>query len=146
MKKNISLVVALLLVMCCLTACNFTSNMSGMVGGEMQATSKVKDMMTAMAEKRLDDAEALMHSSVASNSGDEITQMSDFLSGRKVTSMVQKGVNVKTSTGTGGKVRQENATFQVSLDDGSSIHLSVTYLSNNVGEGFVSFQIVLGVV
>ena len=148
MKKRICVAIALLMVMCCLTACNlnFNSNLSGAAGGKMQATSKVEDMMAAMAENRLEDAEALMHKSVANNSSNSIAQMSAFLACRKVAKMEQKGINVITSTGTSDKVRQEQASFQVELEDGTTIYLSATYLSNQAGEGFISFQIVLGVV
>ncbi len=146
MKKRICLTIVLLMVMCCLTACHFTSNMTGMVGGKMQASSKVEDMMTAMAENRLEDAKTLMHPTAAGKSDDPIAQMSAFLAGRKVTNMQQTAINVSTSTGTSGKTRQESASFQVTLDDGTTIHLSATYLSNNAGEGFTSFQLVLGVV
>ena len=95
MKKRICLAIALLMVMCCMTACNlnFNSNLSGAAGGKMQATSKVEDMMAAMAENRLEDAEALMHKSVANNSSNSIAQMSAFLAGRKVAKMEQKGIN-----------------------------------------------------
>jgi hypothetical protein len=137
---------ALLMVICCLTACNFTSSMLDAAGGKLQATSKVEDMMTAMAENRLEDAKALMHPTAAGKSVDPIAQMSAFLVGRKVTNMQQTTINVNTSTGTSGKTRQESASFQVKLDDGTTIHLAVTYLSNKAGEGFTSFQLVLGVV
>lgn len=146
MKKWFSMVMVLLTVIGCLTACNFTSNMSGMIAGDAQAASKVENMMTALAENRLEDAKALMHPSVAGRSDDPIAQMSAFLAGRKVTELQQTGINVHTSTGTAGKTRQESASFQLTLDDGTTIYLAATYLSNNAGEGFVSFQIVLGVV
>ena len=146
MKKRICLAIALLMVMCCLTACNFTSSMLDAGGGKLQATSKVEDMMTAMAENRLEDAKALMHPTAAGQSVDPIAQMSAFLAGRKVTNMQQTNIRVNTSTGTSGKTRQESASFQVTLDDGTTIHLSATYLSNKAGEGFTSFQLVLGVV
>ena len=146
MKKRVCLAMALLMVICCLTACSFTSSMLDTGGGKLQATSKVEDMMTAMAENRLEDAKALMHPTAAAQSVDPIAQMSAFLAGRKVTNMQQTTISVNTSTGTSGKTRQESASFQVTLDDGTAIHLAVTYLSNKAGEGFTSFQLVLGVV
>ena len=45
-----------------------------------------------------------------------------------------------------GKARQEQVAYQVTLTDGSVIYLNVVYLSNTAGAGFVSFQLVLGVV
>ena len=146
MKKWFSVLLVLLTVIGCLTACNFTSNMAGMVAGDAQSASKVENMMKAMAENRLEDAKALMHPTVTDKSADPIAQMSAFLAGRKVKNMQQVAINVNTSMGTSDKTRTESASFQVELDDGTSIHLAVTYLSNNAGEGFASFQLVLGVV
>ena len=146
MKKLISVIIVTLTVICCLTACNFTSNMSGMVAGEAQATPKIEDMLAAMAENRLEDAKALMHPTAADQSSDPIAQMSDYLSGRKVADMQLTNISVNVSTGMSGKSRLENVSFQVNLDDGTTIHLAAAYLSDNNGDGFTSFQLVLGVV
>jgi hypothetical protein len=60
--------------------------------------------------------------------------------------MELKNINVKASTGTSGKIRQEDVAYQVTLTDGAVIYLNVGYLSNRAGTGFTSFQLVLGVV
>ncbi len=146
MKKIICSVLVLLVLLGCLTACNFTQNMSGAIAGEAEATPKVEEMMAALADDNTSDAKALLHPQVAETSDNAITQMSAYLAGRTASAMELKSININTSTGTAGKTRQEQVTYQVTLTDGAVIFLNVVYLSNNQGTGFASFQIVLGVV
>lgn len=146
MKKLISFALVLLVLLGCLTACNFTQNMSGAIASEVEATPKVEEMMAALAVDSTSDAKSLMHSQIAEVSDDAITQMSAYIAGRKVSAMELVGVNVNTSTGASGTTRQEQLVYQVTLTDGAVIHLNVVYLSNNQGTGFTSFQLVLGVV
>lgn len=146
MKKLISFALVLLVLLGCLTACNFTQNMSGAIASEVEATPKVEEMMIALAVDSTSDAKSLMHPQTAEVSDDAITQMSAYIAGRKVSTMEQVSVNVNTSTGTSGTTRQEQLVYQVTLTDGAVIYLNVVYLSNNQGTGFTSFQLVLGVV
>ena len=145
MKKIISFALVLALFVC-LTACNFTQNKSGALAGEAEATPKVKEMMAALADDKTSNAKALMHPKVAETSDDAIAQMSAYLAGQKARAVEQKDIKVHTSTGTNGKTREEQVTYQVTLTDGSVIYLNVVYLSNDQGTGFSSFQLVLGVV
>ena len=146
MKKIICSVLVLLVLLGCLTACNFTQNISGAIAGEAEATPKAEEMMTALADDNTSDAKALLHPQVAETSDNAITQMSAYLAGRKASAMELKSININTSTGTSGKTRQEQVTYQVTLTDGAVIFLNAVYLSNNQGTGFASFQVVLGVV
>jgi len=50
MKKILCFTLVLLVLIGCLTACNFTQNMSGAIAGEAEATPKVEEMMSALAE------------------------------------------------------------------------------------------------
>ena len=115
-----------------------------MAGAE--STEKVEQMLQALADGDTQTALTLMHPESVDRAEDRIDQMSDFLAGRTVTEMNRMGLRVNTSTGTAGKVRQEATNFQVILEDGTEIHIAATYCSNKAGEGFVSFQLVLGVV
>lgn len=146
MKKLVCFVLVQLALLSCLTACNFTQNMSGAFAGEAESTSKVEEMMMALAENRASDAKTLMHPQVAEKTDAAIAQMSDYLVGREVSSMELRSIGVNTSTGTSGKTRQEQVAYQVTLADGAVIYINVVYLSNNAGTGFASFQLVLGVV
>ena len=146
MKKIICFALVLLVLLGCLTACNFTQKMSGAVAGEAKATPKAEEMMAALADDNTSDAKALLHPQVAETSDNAITQMSAYLAGRKASVMELKNISVNTSTGTAGKTRQEQVSYQVTLDDGAVIFLNVVYLSNKQGAGFTSFQVVLGVV
>lgn len=107
MKKGICLIFALLMILCCMTACGIVD----VIGGQMQSTAKVEEMMAALAENSSEDAKALMHPTAAGKSDDPIAQMSAFLAGRKVTDMQQTSINVNASAGTDGKTRTESASF-----------------------------------
>lgn len=146
MKKIICFTLALLALLGCLTACNFTQNMSGALAGEAEATPKVEEMMAALADDNISDAKALLHPQVAETSDNAIAQMNAYLAGRKASAIELISITVNISTGTAGKARQERVAYQVTLTDGSVFFLNVVYLSNNQGTGFASFQFVLGVV
>lgn len=145
MKKLLCLALVLLAAFGCLTACNFTQTMSGLKGNA-ESTPKVEEMMTALAEKRTTDAKALMHPQITNDLNSSLSQMSSYLNGRKASSMELININITTSTGTSGKALQEQAAYKVTLNDGAVIYLNTVYLSNNAGSGFVSFQLVLGIV
>lgn len=144
--KKVGLVAVSLVLFIFLTSCTFSSNMSGLLAGEAEATAEVEEMMLAMAENRESDAKALMHPQATEEAGAAIAQMSTYLDGRKVDSMEPTSINVNTSTGTSGETREEQVTYRVTLDDGVVIHLNVVHLSDNDGSGFSSFQVVIGLV
>ena len=144
MKKCIAILL-LAVILVSLNACNFTQNMAGSMAGEAQATPKVKEMMILLAQKRTADAEALMHPKMAGRAGAAIAQVVEYLDGRKAATMEVASIQVNSSAGTSGTMRQENVAYKVSLEDNTVIYLNVIYLSDNTGEGFVSFQVVLGV-
>ena len=146
MKKLICFALVLLVLLGCLSACNFTKNMSGAILGEAEATPKVEEMMAALADDNASDAKSLMHPQVAETSDNAIAQMSAYLAGRKVSAMEQVSININTSKGTAGTTRQEQVGYRVTLTDGAVVFLNVVYLSNNQGAGFSRFQIVLGAV
>lgn len=146
MKKMICFGLVLLALLGCLTACNFTKNMSGAIAGEAEATPKVEEMMAALADDNAPGAKALLHPQVAETSDPAIAQMSAYLAGRKASTIELINININTSAGTAGKTRQERAGYRVTLMDGAVIFLNVVYLSNSQGTGFASFQVVLGVV
>lgn len=145
--KRLCAVVAMLLTLCLLTGCNFTTNFSDNVGmTSAESREKVEEMLQTLMDGDMDAALALMHPEAVAKAENPIAQMSDFLAGRTVAEMNQTGVRVNTSTGTAGKTRKEVTNFLVRLEDGTEIHIAATYYSDNAGEGFVSFQLVLGVV
>jgi len=146
MKKLICLVSVLLILLGCLSACNFTQRMSSSVGGAASSTPKVEEMMAALSENRTADAKALTHPQAAETADAAIAQMSDYMAGREIGSLEVKNININTSTGTSGKSTLEQVAYQVTLRDGAVIYLNVVYLTNGAGAGFASFQLVLGVV
>lgn len=146
MKKKICLILAMTVLLGCLTACNFTQNLNGVSADNAESTPKVKEMMSALTQNRLDDAKALMHPDISEASDTAIAQMSAYLSDREAKSFEAKNVSINTSTGTSGKTRQEQIAFKVTLSDSTVIYINAIYLSNNQGDGFSTFQLVLGMV
>jgi hypothetical protein len=110
-----------------------------------EASPKVEEMVNALANNNISDAEALMHPD-AENVDVAIVQMSNYLSGREAQSVDIEEINVKTSTGTAGEKREEQLTCKVTLEDGDIVYLNVIYLKDKDGEGFIKFQLVLGLI
>ncbi len=147
MRKWIAGMMAIVSLLCLLTACNFNTNFTDSTGNaEMKAAGKVEEMMVALTSGNGDAARNLMHPEVADRCEAAIAQMSDYVAGRKTTKLEQVSLTVNSSAGTAGNVRQEAAVFRVELEDSTVFFLSVTYVFNSDGEGFISFQIVLGAV
>ena len=102
--------------------------------------------MTALAENRTDDAKALIHPEAVEKSDASIAQLERYLSDRTTSTIEQKTINVSTSTGTPGKIQQEQVSYQATLSDGETVYLKVVYYSDHSGTGFLSFQMILGIV
>ena len=152
MKKLVCIVLAM---MCLLMAgCNFNTNFSnnGINVAQMEATPQVEQMLNALASKDMDAALALMHPSVINNAQKKenvtamLQQMMNFVDGRAFQDLSQRSLNVKNSVGTAGSVKQENATFQVTFGTAEVCYLTVTSVTQDGKTGFISFQLVLGVV
>lgn len=103
-------------------------------------------MLTALIERNDSSAKALLHPQASDKTDTAITQMSAYLNGRSASSVELLNFNVRSSFGTSGKTRQEQSSYQVTLTDGDIIYLNTVYLSDSAGDGFVSFQLVLGLV
>ncbi|MBE6587119.1 MAG: hypothetical protein E7647_01740 [Ruminococcaceae bacterium] len=146
MKKVISLSFVLLILVSFLTACNFTQNLAGALADDAESTKKAEELLLAMAEARDSDVKALLHPTVAETSDDAIAQMAEYLAGRKATDTEVINVSINTSTGTSGKMRQESITYKITLEDSTEFYVSSVYLSDGDGSGFISFQLVLGLV
>ena len=143
MKKSISFILVVTVLLCCFTSCDITANFSDALSGKAESTPKVEEMLLALAENDMSAAESLLHPQIAGDSGDMLERLADYIDGRKAESVEVTSVGINTSTGTGGKSRQEEISCEVKLDDGDSVALNVVYLSDNQGEGFSVFQIVL---
>lgn len=143
MKKSVSLILVLVLMLGCFASCDLAENFADAVEGKAEATPKVEEMMVAIAEDNMSDAKALLHPQIADDSDDALNRLVEFIDGRKTESIEVTSISINTSAGTGGKSRQEQVSYDVELDDGEVITVSVVYLSDNQGDGFTSFQVVL---
>ena len=146
MKKLFCLTCAILMLLGCLTACSFNTNIGGALTGNSESGAKVDAMMVALADGNMTDAKSLLHPERSETSEDALTQIADFLDGRSVVEKKVMSTNFTTSAGTNGKITQEQISYQVSLDDGVIVYLNTVYLTNDAGSGFVSFQLVIGLV
>ena len=146
MKKWLCLMIAVLLL-AVLAGCNMTSNFTDGTGTtKMEATDKVQAMMDALADGDTEAAEKLLHPIINDEKKATLAQLGSFLDGRETVKLEQMNLKVHKSTGSSGQTRQEQANFQVELSDGTRFYLNVSYVTNPQGQGFNSFQFVLGVV
>ena len=146
MRKIMCLTLTAVLVLM-LCACNFTTNFSDSMGmTSAECVPEVEIVLQALTDGKIDEAKNHFHPDERENISDALAQMCDYLNGRVVSELTQQSFRVNTSTGTAGKIRQEAVTMKVVLEDGTVCYLSATHRSDNNGEGFVSFQLVLGVV
>ena len=141
MKKLLSITLVALMLVLALTSCNF--NISGFL--DATSTPKVEAMMEALADGDLASAKALLHPSITDGEANLI-QMVDYLDGREVSSLEVIGKNLTSSVGSGGNMIREQVNYEVTLADSTVIYLTTVYLANNAGAGFVSFQMILGIV
>ncbi len=147
MKKWIYAITVTAILIALLSGCNFNTNYSGAPAAmPMEADTMVEQMLTALTGADAEKAKALLHADIAEQSDAAIAQMTEYIAGREVTKLERTSLNIKTTTGTAGKVRQGDASFRVQLSDGAEFYLAVTYVSGTGGKGFTAVQIVLGVV
>ncbi len=145
MKKLLCLLLAVTLAFS-LVACNFTSNFQDNLGlTEAKCREQVEQMLQSLTAEDLDTALALMHPGAKETAEKALKQLADYMAGRSVRQLEIQGVTVNTSSGSSGKIEQEKASFQAVLDDGTVFYIAAFYRTDRDGEGFVSFQIVLGV-
>lgn len=146
MKKTIWFALLILSIVSCFTACNFTTNIMDSTKNKAESTPHVEEMMSAIVEKRVSDAKSLLHPQANENTDDAIEQMVNYVNGRTVSSMELLNIKVSTSKGTSGQMRQEQVAYQVVMADGEIFYLNAVYVIGDEGNGFASFQLVLGIV
>ena len=144
MKKILCLTLALLAMLACLTSCNF--NIQNAITDKVTSKEQAEEMMSHLSARRMTDAVSLMHPEKSEGADKSLGQIAAYLNGRTVKKMDVVGVNFTSSVGAKGNISQEQVSYQVSLSDGAVVYLSTVYVKSDAGEGFISFQMVLGVV
>ena len=140
MKKRLPVIALVLVFALALSACEMPIDMTA------QAEPQIKEMLTALSAGDLEAAEALLHPDRVDDATDgALAALADLLGGREVDSCVQVGINIHTSAGTGGTSRTESGTVHILFADGTDLQLSYSYVSDNAGEGFATFQFLVGV-
>lgn len=140
MKKLLSLTALLLVLSLALAACNLDVDITA------QAEPHIKEMLTALSAGDAEAAKAQLHPSRADGATDgAIAAMIDLLGGREVSDCVQVNINVQTSTGTKGHSRTESGMVHLTCTDGTDLRLQYSYVSDNNGAGFATFEFVVGV-
>ncbi len=147
MSKMLRIAALGLVIACLFAGCHFTTNFSDSTGKtSMQAAEKVEKMLTALVAGDIQAGMKLLHPNVAQNGEEKLLQMSRYLFGSKIVELTLQKVAVNNTKSTSGDAIQETGAFRMELEDGTELFLSVLYLTDDVGEGFVSFQIILGLV
>lgn len=140
MKKLLSCFAVLLVCVMLFCACSFQLGLTG------EAEPHIKEMITALAAEDMGSAKALLHPKRLNDGTDEaLAALAGLLNGRKLEAYVQVSINVTNSVGTGGTARTETGTVQLTFDDGTGLYLNYTYFSDKDGEGFQTFQFLVGV-
>lgn len=145
MKRLLCFTLVLLPLLGCLAACNFSQNASGAMENLAESKPAAEQMLAALSQGNKAQSKELMHPD-AKDADNGIDQIIAYLAGRKASVIEVQNVNVTTSAGTSGKTRQEQVSYKVTLSDNTVVYVSAVHLSNKAGTGFVSFQLVLGVV
>lgn len=146
MKKVLCLLAAAVLL-CVMTGCTFNAHFSDSTGiAKMQSAPKVETLLEALADEDPDNEFAYIHPEAEEKSEAALAQLKQFLAGRDVRALEQQSASVNTSSGTNGNSRMEKGVFLVTLEDQTTFYISATHLTNSEGEGFASFQFVLGLV
>lgn len=143
MKKFVACSCVLILLVVCLTGCDLFKDMFNNIKNP-ESLPKTEEMLKALEENRVDDAQALMHPSVNDGSTIKFEQMIGLLNGRTVTSVQQMNISINKSIDLAGEATTETATYKVNLSDGSTLLASVEYLTNSAGSGFVLFLLSVG--
>ena len=147
MKKVCLFSIVILLLLLCLPSCNLGQQLTDSLENESKSKIKVEEMFTYLSENDVQNAKALIHSnSNFENVESAIKQMIDYIDGREAVSFELDGINVRTSVSTSGNEKQEDVCYIVTLSDQSIIYINATYISNNSGEGFYSYQISFGLI
>lgn len=147
MKKVLCVFVTVIMLLSCMTACNFHSNFNDGIGNtKFDALPQIEKMLAALTSGDTDAALALMHPDVREQAGYAVAQTSEYLRGRNVVSLETINRSVYTSKGSAGDIRQESGALRVTMDQARTVAISVVYLTTDAGEGFSSFQVVLGTV
>ncbi len=145
MKKKGFLIILMMFIIGCFTACNFTKAIYDSVKENAIATPKVSEMMVALSEDRISDAKDLMHPLASEDSDIALQKISSYLNGRDVYSIEMVSINTTSSVGTEGKVKQEQVVYQVVLSDDELLYINALYRSDNNSAGFMTFYLLLGV-
>ena len=147
MKRLLCVLVSVVLMLACFTACNFhttTNDSTGKTAAD--SLPQVEKLLSVLSSGNVEDALQMLHPDVQKNANHAMQQNSAYMQGRKVTSVETLSCSVYTSKGTAGNIRQEKASFKVTFGDGEVVAVSAVYHTDKAGAGFTTFQIVLGAI
>ena len=146
MKKVLCVFVTVIMLLSCMTACNFHSTVNDGFGNtQAKSLPKVEEMLAFLCAGDTESAIQILHPDVQGNAEHAMRQNSDYLLDHKVQKVETITRSVYTSKGTAGDIQQETAYFKVFLEHDDVIAVSAVHLTNDTGEGFSFFQVVLGV-
>ena len=126
-----------------LIGCTFYNSSQGI--GKSDYADQTRQMLDALSRGDMDSAMKLMHPEAKKNARPGLTQIVDYLDGRKVVSMEQMRISTQSNSGLTGRATLEQAGFDLKLDDGTLCSVSMAYMKDSAGEGYTSVQLILGV-
>lgn len=139
-KTAVFLIIIMLFSM---TGCTFYNSSRGI--GKSDYADQTQQLLDALSQGDLDSAMKLMHPDAQNNARPGLTQIVDYLDGRKVVSMEQMRIHTQSNSSLTGSTTLEQAGFDLKLDDGTLCSVSMAYMKDSAGEGYTSVQLILGV-
>ena len=147
MKKRIALLLALVLLVCTLSACSYYSSANSDEDDiEMKSLDQVELMLSHLTAGDETAALAMMHKSVKEKSAAGVSQLCAFFADNEISKLEIKNISRESTGGAIGTVQRETASFAVSFADGTEFYITVVHLTDEDGAGFLAFQLVLGVI
>lgn len=145
MKKLITFTAIIMVFVLITTGCEIGNTLTDKLEDSAKSPEKIENMLSALCEGRIDDAKGMMHPTATENVEASLNSIIDYLDSRTIKQMSLEGLNVHSSIGTDGNVLEEDMEYLVTLSDGEVIHISSVYISDNHGEGFIKFGLIIGV-
>ena len=136
------LILSTLLSLC---GCSFLNVHSSGIG-QSEYKEQAQRLLDALSDGDIKAAVAMMHPDAQMEANAGLRQIVGYLDGRKVVSMEQMRINKQSSSTLEGRASLEQAGFDLKLDDGTACSVSMAYLEDPAGKGFLSVQLILGVV
>ena len=138
MKRYVKLFLSLLLIGVMLVGCSEEADKNET---KKEPQDYVQEMLTALCQEDIDAAAALMHPS-AGDTKAKMQGLSKYVAGKEVTQMTKQEVDPGKFTPADSPL--ERMTYDVVMEDGSTLTVQCVFLDDDAGTGFTQFYFSFG--